>query len=63
MEWQLLCGAGPDHALDQLRALATAEAEEVLAYLSAIDPEDVAAFSVEEQSACHATYYAGGEVS
>ncbi|MEU1837490.1 hypothetical protein [Micromonospora chersina] len=63
VEWQLLCGAGRERTLDHLRALGTAEADEVLAYLSIIEPADVAAFSVEDQSRWYAQYYEAEEVS
>lgn len=62
VEWQLLCGAGRDRTLDHLRALGTAEAAEVLTYLSACHPDDVTAFTVEEQSRWYARYYAAGEL-
>ncbi|PSK66404.1 hypothetical protein B0E53_01653 [Micromonospora sp. MH33] len=63
VEWQLLCGAGRDRTLDHLRALGTAEAGEVVAYLSSVHPEDVAAFSIDEQSRWYAEYYEAEEVS
>ncbi|MDO3682806.1 hypothetical protein [Micromonospora sp. C28ISP2-4] len=59
VEWQLLCGAGREQTLAHLRTLGTAEAAEVLAYLSAVDPEDVAAFDVAEQSRWYVEYHGG----